>query len=76
MNISGLGNPTLEVPTEINATVGKPTAFIMQASVDVDGDKDAVTIQNVSALPIGSNFHQSTGVFTWTPNSKDAVEIG
>ena len=73
---SALGSPTLDVQTELNARVGKPIAFTMQTSEPVDGDKYAVRIQNVSALPIGSTFHEYTGLFTWTPRSKDAVAIG
>jgi len=67
MHFAANSAPLLSVPAFENARAGSTLVFVVNAT-DPDGD----TVSMLAAgLPSNASFDQSTGRFSWTPNSND-----
>ena len=65
-------SPGIVVVSSINVTIGQEVRFTVRAS---DPDGDTVNLKLVTAPPRGATFNTVTGIFTWTPQDREYVNI-
>ena len=56
----------------VNVTIGREMTLNVTT---YDKDGDVVTLSLGTELPPGADFNATTGIFTWTPSTMDAINI-
>ncbi|KAK2171160.1 hypothetical protein NP493_1097g00008 [Ridgeia piscesae] len=65
-------SPKIIVDSVFNVTVDTEATLTVTTS---DAEDDIVTLTLESSLPDSATFNATTGAFTWTPTTADAVNI-